>query len=133
MLTKLFWAIGLGLAAHILELGFGLRETRVNYVVMAIGLPILILVALGNSSSRLGGRLKGAKSTDFENSDSPSSRDGVFVTVSIVYVLVYLGVLLRARPRDWELSIDLLGSLSPIELYWLIAPIFFVWWYRELR
>jgi len=133
MFTKILWLVAFGLVAYVLELGFGLRETRINLVVMTIGVPILFLYALSNIFPGLSGRLKGAESIDSATSDSSHARDDVFSGSAVIYVFVYLGVRLHVRPRDWELSIDLLGSLSPIELFWLIAPIVSFWWYRQLR
>ena len=131
MLGRIGWLIATGVLAYVLEYGFGLRQLPTRYILYAAFVPLLALYAIDLMSPRSSGRLKGAKSIDSASKDASGSRDHLFGFLAFVYVAAYLAILLRVRPRDWDLVREIVLVLSPVELFWLIAPVVVFWWYRK--
>ena len=131
MLNRIGWLIAIGVLAYGLEYGLGIRQLPTRYILYAAFVPLLALYAIDLLSPRSSGRLKGAISTDSRPADSSESRDHLFGFLAFIYVAVYLSILLRVRPRDWDLVREIVFVLSPVELFWLVAPIVVSWWYRK--
>ena len=130
MLTKTTWLLAGGALAYLLEYGLGLTEAIPRIVAYLIGVPVLVLVAMDALPIQLSGRLKGARDIESAASRKDAAPDIVFHFTAILYACVYLSVLFRFRPRNCDLFFDMFFTLSPVELFWLVAPIVSFWWYR---
>ena len=115
MLRNLAWLIAIGLLAYALEYGLGLTELPTRLFVLVIGVPLVILYAIDLVPSRLGGRLKGARSLDSREPDESPSRDAVLDIGTVIYAGVYLNILFRVRPREWDRFLEIFMVLSPVE------------------
>ncbi len=133
MAKKIALLILIGIVAHALEFGFGIAHTGADVIALAIGVPLLILYALARTPLGLSGRLKGAESVDSGDTEPSTPGDPVTVICAVLYTGVYLNVLLRLRPRDFDMFFELFATMSPVELFWLVAPITVFWWYRRFK
>jgi len=131
MITKIAWFIAIGILVHVLEFELGLTGPLGKYVVFLVALPIAVLYALSFKPLGLSGRLKAPDSVDTSDSETNRPRDLLFEFFTIVYVGVYLIVLFQVRPREYDRFRDIFFELSPVELFWLAAPITVFWWYRS--
>ena len=127
--SLLFWILVFGLVAYALEYGLGITGAHTRLATLTIAVPLLLAyILLRLSPSRLGGRLKSGKVPDEPNTQEPDTRDLTFDSVAVIYFALYLIVVHRIRPRpDVSRMWEAVFSLSPIEIFWLGAPLVALW------
>ncbi|MEM7432868.1 MAG: hypothetical protein AAF351_13165 [Pseudomonadota bacterium] len=136
--TKVLWLVAFGLFAYVVE--YGLDVTRVPFgkLFIFLILPFLFLFAASRIGPGLSGKLRSGNPDPEPPPDPNRKNHAGFVLIVILYVGIYINVLIRVFPREIESRrgyrvyfLDLLDSFSPVEFYWLIAPLILLWWYRQ--
>lgn len=138
MIRKALGLLGFGVAAYFLEYELDITRLPIAATLAIPAAIIGLLYAISLGSRHAGGRLPGSPSTPPLDSPSNKKADSAFVIIVIVYVGLFLNVLFRVAPRPIDTFgrrrlMAYLEALSPIELYWLIAPLVLLWWYRRSR
>jgi len=125
------WLISAGAIAYVLEYGLGVTGTHTRYVVLFVGLLISVTYVLRLVPKRLSGRLKHGNPHDLSIDHDESDRDLVFDLVALAYLCIYLVAVYQLRPRPVSRFLEALFSLSPVEVFWLFAPLVAFHWFRQ--
>ena len=118
--------------AYVMQYGFDITRLPLKAVLVVLAVPIGILFAISKLNSNASGKLKGVDIPLDAPRDTKRKPDRLFVVLVILYVGIYTNVVIRLYPREMSSfgRLRIFDALSPVEIFWTVAPPILLWWYR---
>ena len=131
MIARVLWVAAFGALAYFLETTGFPFEALTKTVLYVASFLLVLLLAVSRYHKEHAGRFPSPRGSDTQEQRSLFRSDPVFGLGATMYAGVYLIVLRYSDTGGPYRFIEWLLQFTPTELFWLVAPIYLFWHFRN--